>query len=86
MQIDSKRIKTNFLHNTPFYLQLGLQHVSARFIGHLQEVIDSGLKLELSNVVTIVVVFTIIKIIKIEWTLWRWQINLAGTCCKSNYK
>jgi hypothetical protein len=29
-------------HNIPFYLQLTLQHVSARYIGHLQGVIHSN--------------------------------------------
>jgi hypothetical protein len=37
----SQGIKTNLLHNTPFYLQLDVQPVSARFIGRHQGVVNS---------------------------------------------
>jgi len=57
-------MKTNFLHNTPFYLQLDVHHVSARFIGHLQSHIDVSTWNCL--VVTTVVVLTVIKIIIIK--------------------
>ena len=39
----SQRMKTNLLHNTPFYLLLNLQQVSALFISHLKGVISSDI-------------------------------------------
>jgi len=49
------------LQKNPFYLQLDFQYVSARFIGKLQR--QRRFNLELSHVVTTVVVFTIIKLL-----------------------
>ena len=43
--LHSQRNKTNLLHNTAAYLQLDLQHVSARFIGCLQGVTCSSVRL-----------------------------------------
>jgi len=68
---DTLRNKTNLLDNILFLfaLQLDLQHVSTRITGHLQEVMHRCFNLELSQVDTTVVGFTIINIFKIGFQL-----------------
>jgi hypothetical protein len=67
----AQTIETNWLHNTACYLWLDLQHVSARFIVHLQGVISSEVSTE--NYLMLLKLLLCLQLLKLLATGCSWH-------------